>query len=69
MRTWTIVVVAGRPSPRVSEFFNSIKFHTYHKESPNHEMAILDFAVPEEILTEGYEVLNWYAFEDKEKAA
>ncbi len=67
MKKWTIVVVVGRPSADISDFFNSIKFHTHSVEATTKNSALLDFSVPEEALSGGYELLNWYAFPAEEE--
>ena len=67
MPKWVIVAVVGRPSAYVSDFFNSIKFHTDYVEAANYEEAIGgDPKLPPGALDQGYTLMNWYAFEDKE---
>lgn len=66
---WTVVAVVGRPSPRVTEFFNSIKFHTDYIEAGTQSEALEkgEDRLPPEVLSDGYDLINWYAFEEAEK--
>lgn len=61
---WTVLAVVGRPSPSVTDFFNSIKFHTECVEAETMDEALeIGDRLPPSVLSDGYELLNWYAFE------
>lgn len=64
-RPWQVIAVLGRPSINKKDFFNSLKFHTVEVLAASRAEA-LDKGDPwnnKVDLSDGYEVLNWYAFE------
>lgn len=75
MKTFTIVAVFGRPSANVRDFFNSIKLWTYEVGALSREGALGNDNDPAAhdatkfaaFTSNNYELINWYAFEKKEK--
>lgn len=66
-RSWKVIAVLGRPSACKKDFFNSIKFHEAIVQAASRAEA-LDLGDPFTTgadLSDGYEVLNWYAFDDR----
>jgi len=67
---WEVIIVTGRPSLWVSDFFNSIKFDHMDVRAHSREDAMRRaeerFGV-ELDLSDGYVILNWYAFPSGEE--
>lgn len=63
---WIVITIVGRPSARIGDFFNSIKFHSDYVEANGPLEAAEAAILPADALIGGYETINRYAFEDKE---